>query len=72
MNSKVETKPKAIPTKEIRWVSGVEDGVVKYVITSNPDRTKYNLWEAVNGGYIKISSSNTPVDFDKIMFRKGR
>lgn len=70
MNSKSEIKPKSIPTKEIRWVSGVEEGVIKYVITSNPERTKYNLWKAVGSGYIKISSSKTPIEFDKIMFKK--
>lgn len=71
MGNKTELKPKNIPSKEIRWVSGIKDGVVRYVITSNPERTKYNLWELVDGGYIKVASSKTPSEFDKIMFGKG-
>lgn len=68
MSSKA--KPKALPAKEIRWVSGVVDGVERYVITSNPERTKYYLWEKVDDGFIKIATSKTPIEFEKIMFKR--
>jgi hypothetical protein len=79
MSSKKGSKIKSIPSSESSWVRGVVNGEEKYVVTSCPPKinrktntliTTYNLWEIVDGGFMKIASSDNPLDFDKIMFKK--
>jgi len=65
-----------IPSKEIQWTAYAkpidESGAYEttHIVTSNPERTLYYLYEVVKGGFEKISKSKNPNDFDEIVFPK--
>lgn len=39
----------------------------KYIISNNPIKERFTLWKVVNGGYEKISVSDNPLAFDKMI-----
>ena len=43
----------------------------KYQISQNVERKKFTLWQVVNKGFIKIKTSNSPVDlYDLVPWEK--
>lgn len=39
----------------------------EYLITNNPIKARFTLWRKVDDGYEKMSTSENPLDFDKII-----
>lgn len=39
----------------------------EYLITQNPLKEQFTLWKCLNDGFEKISTSDSPLDFDKII-----
>lgn len=39
----------------------------KYLITQNPLKEQFTLWERHEDGFEKIKTSDNPLDFDKII-----
>lgn len=55
-----------IPKNETLWVTHTLNGIEKYVITSNKERSAYFLYEVNSDGTLnKICKGNAPTDFDK-------
>lgn len=55
-----------IPKNETLWVTHTLNGIEKYVITSNKERSTYFLYEVNSDGTLnKICKGNAPTDFDK-------
>lgn len=53
---------KLIPKGQIVWESTwSKDGVLKYFITSDQARTKYNRYDVENGVPVKTSSAKSPL-----------
>lgn len=63
-----------IPGKEIQWTEyrkfKDEQSYPTHIVTSNPERTLYYLYQIMEGGYEKIAKSKNPNDFDNIVFPK--
>ncbi len=55
---------KAIPSSEVQKVGCING---KYLITQNPLKEQFTLWERLDDGFEKIKTSNNPLDFDKII-----
>lgn len=62
------------PKGEIRW-KGIhyKTGELRYLITSKPDRVRYNLYELKDGQFIRLGSGPSPkkleekfVDWDSL------
>lgn len=56
---------KAIPTSETGSRTTCLDG--KYLITNNPLKEQFTLWECLEDGFERIKTSDNPLDFDKII-----
>ena len=55
-----------IPKNEKLWVTHTLNGIEKYVITSNKERSAYFLYEVNSDGTLnKICKGDAPTDFDK-------
>ena len=55
-----------IPKNETLWVTHTLNGIEKYVITSNKERSTYFLYKVnIDGTLNKICKGNAPTDFDK-------
>lgn len=39
----------------------------KYLITQNPIKEQFTLWKCIDDGFEKISTSESPLDFDEII-----
>ena len=39
----------------------------KYLITQNPIKEQFTLWKCLDDGFEKISTSDSPLDFDNII-----
>ena len=39
----------------------------KYLITENPLKAQFTLWKCSEDGFEKIKTSDSPLDFDKII-----
>jgi len=59
--------------KIIKKIPSTETGVQtlccggKYLITHYPEKERFTLWKIHKEGYEKISTSNSPLDFDDII-----
>jgi len=49
----------------------VFEGVDCYIVTQN-NLQKYILYKIIDGGYQKLKTSNTPLDFDEIVKKDRR
>lgn len=56
---------KAIPTSETGSRTTCLNG--KYLITNNPLKAQFTLWECVEDGFERIKTSDNPLDFDKMI-----
>lgn len=56
---------KAIPTSETGSRTTCLNG--KYLITNNPLKEQFTLWECLEDGFERIKTSDNPLDFDKII-----
>lgn len=59
---------KAIPSTETgsRTTCLTKSGK-EYLITNNPIKARFTLWRKVDGGYEKMSVSDNPLDFNKVI-----
>ena len=59
---------KSIPSSETgsRTICKTNSGK-EYLITNNPIKAKFTLWQIVPGGYEKMSVADNPLEFDKII-----
>lgn len=55
-----------IPTQEKIVMQYVFDGIPCYAVTRNPIQ-KYTLYKINGGDYRKLKTSDSPIDFDKIV-----
>lgn len=62
------TIAKSIPSSETgsRVTCTTESGN-QYIISNNPIKGRFTLWKVILNGYEKISISDNPLDFDKII-----
>lgn len=59
---------KSIPLSETgAGTSCKTDSGKEYLITNNPIKARFTLWLVVPDGYEKISTSENPLEFDKII-----
>lgn len=66
--SEKSTVVKSIPSSETGTMTGCKTKSGKeYLITNNPIKAKFTLWMVISDGYEKLSVSNNPLDFDKII-----
>jgi len=56
---------KSIPASETGSRVSCLNG--KYVITQNPLKEQFTLWESVKDGFERIKTSDNPLDFDKVI-----
>ena len=56
---------KAIPSSETGSRTSCLNG--KYLITNNPLKEQFTLWECVEDGFERIKISDNPLDFDKMI-----
>lgn len=56
---------KAIPASETGSRTTCLNG--KYIITNNPLKEQFTLWECVEDGFERIKTSGNPLDFDKMI-----
>lgn len=56
---------KAIPASETGSRTTCLNG--KYLITNNPLKAQFTLWECVENGFERIKTSDNPLDFDKMI-----
>lgn len=56
---------KTIPASETGARTTCLDG--KYLITNNPLKGQFTLWRCSEYGFEKIKTSDSPLDFDKII-----
>ena len=63
---------KSIPSSEngSRTVCTTKSGK-QYIISNNPIKEKFTLWRVLGDGYEKMSVSDNPLDFDKIIDFRG-
>lgn len=63
---------KSIPSSEngSRTVCTTKSGK-QYIISNNPIKEKFTLWRVLDDGYEKMSVSDNPLDFDKIIDFRG-
>ena len=40
-----------------------------YIISNNPLKSKYTLWEVLENGYRRLCSSENPLEFDSIIYK---
>ena len=40
----------------------------EYLISQNVERCRFTLWKVVEGGYEKMGISDSPLDFEEIVF----
>lgn len=78
MQSTTKTAPNKIETKKheikvYKNIPSTETGVQtlcydgQYLITQCLEKNRFTLWKIRKEGYEKISTSNSPLDFDKII-----
>lgn len=66
--SEKSTVVKSIPSSETGTMTGCKTKSGKeYLITNNQIKAKFTLWMVISDGYEKLSVSNNPLDFDKII-----
>ena len=41
-----------------------------YVISQNPSKMQFTLWKCIADGYEKITTSNNPLNFYKLIFEE--
>ena len=56
---------KTIPASETGSRTSCLNG--KYLITNNPLKEQYTLWECLEDGFERIKTSDNPLDFDKVI-----
>ena len=56
---------KTIPASETGSRTSCLDG--KYLITQNPLKEQFILWKCSEDGFERIKTSDSPLDFDKII-----
>ena len=63
-------------SKTVKIIPSSETGVgvdcstksgLKYLITQNPLKGQFTLWKCLEDGFEKISTSDNPLDFDKLI-----
>ena len=63
-------------SKIVKSIPNTENGVGtscttesgdKYLITQNPLKGEFTLWKCLNDGFERISTSDSPLDFDNII-----
>lgn len=64
-----ETIIKSIPATESgnQTECKTKSGKV-YLITNNPLKEKFTLWEVLDNGYKKLSVSSNPLEFDEVIY----
>lgn len=50
-----------IPKQEILCLTYIVTEEIKYYITTNGERTVYNLYQGTENGYIKIGRASDPI-----------
>ena len=59
---------KSIPSSETGTrTSCITESGDKYLITQNPLKEQFTLWKCLDDGFEKISTSESPLDFDNII-----
>lgn len=60
---------KSIPSSETgsRMTCVTKSGK-EYLVTNNPIKAKFTLWRVTNGGYEKLSVSDSPLAFDEMIW----
>ena len=61
---------KTIPASEVLKVTCFtkpNESGDKYLITQNPLKEQFTLWKCLEDGFEKTSTSNNPLNFDKII-----
>lgn len=38
-----------------------------YQISQNVEKVKFTLWKIVEGGFVKLATANSPLDFDDLI-----
>ena len=56
---------KTIPTSETGTRTTCLNG--EYIITENPLKAQFTLWKRYDEGFEKIKTSDSPLDFDKVI-----
>lgn len=59
---------KSIPNTETGvGTTCITESGEKYLITHNPLKEQFTLWKCLNDGFERISTSDSPLDFDNII-----
>ena len=59
---------KSIPSSETgSRVTCITESGSQYIISNNPIKGRFTLWKVIPNGYEKISTSDSPLIFDKII-----
>lgn len=68
MAASTPKKLKAVPAKDIRWVSYIDNDHCEWLVTSKPDRSVYFLYRRTSDGYELMKKAATPADFDSVVY----
>lgn len=56
---------KTIPSSETGSRTTCLNG--KYLITQNPLKAQFTLWQCLEDGFERVKTSDNPLDFDKVI-----